>query len=252
MALVPEIKLIRTDTTLDLSQKAEKVWKTVRGPCVYIEHKSSFFARLEFGGATEGPIRLTHSSSLSKAPWLKSSRGRVDLNQWVCLVYTYENFLEPRWYFHFSTSSFWTLQNNWHFMELREVLKTVHSCQFLFKSLGRNARKCFASFQIELSAPIFKKGTRKIQNFLTKSLIFENAPKKSQNIQNHWFCQRFLDFPDTYFENPRRQFDFKWPKRLSRVSPKWFGQKLTAVDSFEHFSKFKFWPFSPGFDPAPS
>ena len=25
MALVPEIKLIRTDTTLDLSQKAEKV-----------------------------------------------------------------------------------------------------------------------------------------------------------------------------------------------------------------------------------
>ena len=26
MALVPEIKLIRTDTTLDLSQKAEKVW----------------------------------------------------------------------------------------------------------------------------------------------------------------------------------------------------------------------------------
>ena len=27
MALVPEIKLIRTDTTLDLSQKAEKVCK---------------------------------------------------------------------------------------------------------------------------------------------------------------------------------------------------------------------------------
>ena len=26
MVLVPEIKLIRTDTTLDLSQKAEKVW----------------------------------------------------------------------------------------------------------------------------------------------------------------------------------------------------------------------------------
>ena len=26
MGLVPEIKLIRTDTTLDLSQKAEKVW----------------------------------------------------------------------------------------------------------------------------------------------------------------------------------------------------------------------------------
>ena len=26
MAPVPEIKLIRTDTTLDLSQKAEKVW----------------------------------------------------------------------------------------------------------------------------------------------------------------------------------------------------------------------------------
>ena len=26
MRYVPEIKLIRTDTTLDLSQKAEKVW----------------------------------------------------------------------------------------------------------------------------------------------------------------------------------------------------------------------------------
>ena len=33
MALVPEIKLIRTDTTLDLSQKAEKV-------CLIIEMDS--------------------------------------------------------------------------------------------------------------------------------------------------------------------------------------------------------------------
>ena len=50
MALVPEIKLIRTDTTLDLSQKAEKVWKTVETLRLYKESKSSFFARLKFWG----------------------------------------------------------------------------------------------------------------------------------------------------------------------------------------------------------
>ena len=35
MALVPEIKLIRTDTTLDLSQKAEKVCFDQRTSCIY-------------------------------------------------------------------------------------------------------------------------------------------------------------------------------------------------------------------------
>ena len=36
MRHVPEIKLIRTDTTLDLSQKAEKVWlKRVWPPFLY-------------------------------------------------------------------------------------------------------------------------------------------------------------------------------------------------------------------------
>ena len=35
MALVPEIKLIRTDTTLDLSQKAEKVCLKDQNEVIY-------------------------------------------------------------------------------------------------------------------------------------------------------------------------------------------------------------------------
>ena len=50
MALVPEIKLIRTDTTLDLSQKAEKVWNTTEDCNLYIKHKTSFLARWDFPG----------------------------------------------------------------------------------------------------------------------------------------------------------------------------------------------------------
>ena len=39
MAPVPEIKLIRTDTTLDLSQKAEKVWIELKTPLYLMTQK---------------------------------------------------------------------------------------------------------------------------------------------------------------------------------------------------------------------
>ena len=35
MGPVPEIKLVRTDTTLDLSQKAEKVCFVVKGAAIF-------------------------------------------------------------------------------------------------------------------------------------------------------------------------------------------------------------------------
>ena len=38
MVLVPEIKLIRTDTTLDLSQKAEKVWLNLENQVIYTQY----------------------------------------------------------------------------------------------------------------------------------------------------------------------------------------------------------------------
>ena len=57
--------------------------------------------------------------------------------------------------------------------EFREMFKTVHSCQFLFKLVGRNARNSFSSFGIELSARIFEISVRKIQKSLTKSLILD-------------------------------------------------------------------------------
>ena len=43
MALVPEIKLIRTDTTLDLSQKAEKVCFSIS--IVYLYTFKNIFSR---------------------------------------------------------------------------------------------------------------------------------------------------------------------------------------------------------------
>ena len=39
---VPEIKLIRTDTTLDLSQKAEKVWVKQENTIIFIDWKKNF------------------------------------------------------------------------------------------------------------------------------------------------------------------------------------------------------------------
>ena len=121
-------------------------------------------------------------------------------------------------------------------IEPREMFKTVHSCQFLFKLLGRNARNSFKSFEIELSARIFLKRRWKIQKSLTKRVIFGENRK---NLVNQGFLQNFLLFLVPLFENPRRQFDFKWLETVSRVSPDQFEQKLTAVDNFEHFSKFK-------------
>ena len=38
---VPEIKLIRTDTTLDLSQKAEKVWVEQENTIIFIDWKKN-------------------------------------------------------------------------------------------------------------------------------------------------------------------------------------------------------------------
>ena len=61
-----------------------------------------------------------------------------------------------------------------------------------------------------------KKGTRKSKKFSENPQFY---PIFTIFTENHTFCQRFLDFPASFFKNPSRQFDFKWLERVSRVSP---------------------------------
>ena len=84
-----------------------------------------------------------------------------------------------------------------------------------------------------------KKEVRKIRN-LSENLHFLVKFRKIRILSNNqWFFQNFLDFPAVFLKNRSREVDFKWVKRVSAVSPKWFGQKTTAVTSFEVVSRFE-------------
>ena len=80
-------------------------------------------------------------------------------------------------------------------LEPRSTCKLAHSCQFLSKSLERNARNPFASFQIELSSRIFLKTAQENQKIQWKSVIF------GQNQKNRGILvilPGFFNFPGLF------------------------------------------------------
>ena len=108
------------------------------------------------------------------------------------------------------------LPKNWSGIEPWSVFKTVHSSRFLSKSLGRNARNSFNSFEIELSAPIFKKRYQENQKILWKSSIladFYDFHRKSHILSE------IFGFSSVFFQKsePTVRFQMTW-KSFSRFS----------------------------------
>ena len=58
------------------------------------------------------------------------------------------------------------------------MFKIAQSCEFLFKLVGRNARKSFVSFEIELSSRIFEIRCSIFQKVLSISVILGKNYKK--------------------------------------------------------------------------
>jgi len=66
----------------------------------------------------------------------------------------------------------------------------------------------------------FRKKCQENSNTARRFVIFSrNHKHRLKSDENQWCWQLFLDSPDTFMKNPRQQFDFKWSKRVSRVSP---------------------------------
>ena len=77
MRHVPEIKLIRTDTTLDLSQKAEKVWFSgVWPPVLYATRALPELRAAAIWFCTQLPLRVQKSNSEPHAYFFRHTQKK--------------------------------------------------------------------------------------------------------------------------------------------------------------------------------
>ena len=140
----------------------------------------------------------------------------------------------------------------WPGLEPRCDFKIVYSCQFLSKSHGRNVRKSFTSFKIDVSARIFEKRRQENQKSLRKSAIFGEILKNPDFEQKSLIFSEFSGFSSSVFQKsePTRRF------QMSQKSFCRFSQVIwTKNDSCGHFWScigVRIRLFTVGFEPVPS
>ena len=165
----------------------------------------------------------------------------MDLNYWVCLVYTYQNFLEPRWCFQFSTNSFWTLQNKWHFERYWKLSTVVNFCS---NHLGETRERVWLHFKSNCRLRFSRKVPGKSITFWQNQWFWKIAKKNPKISKINDFVRDFWIFltliskirADSSIPNELKEFLAFLPTNLNKNWQLWTVLNISRNSNFAVFT----------------